>query len=110
MLRVLFHLHLAEGAEQRFLDAYEAIRHRVAAVDGYVADQLCRSLDDPAEWIILSEWESPAHFSAWQADPGHRELAAPLVACSVSRRSMRYLVRRSTTASESRPHVKEDVA
>jgi quinol monooxygenase YgiN len=70
----------------------------VAAVDGYLADQVCQSTDDPAEWVILSEWESAEHFAAWEASPGHRALAGPLVACSVSRRSLRYLVRRTTTS------------
>ncbi|MCE6997190.1 antibiotic biosynthesis monooxygenase [Saccharothrix sp. S26] len=102
MLRVLFHLRLTEGAEQRFLDAYDAIRHRVAAVDGYLSDQVCQSADDPAEWLVLSEWASPAHFLAWEAGPEHRALAAPLVACAVSRRSLRYEVRRATTAADAR--------
>ncbi|MEV8443258.1 hypothetical protein AB0425_38275 [Actinosynnema sp. NPDC051121] len=50
------------------------------------------------------------HLSAWEADPGHRALAAPLVPCAVSRRPLRYLVRRSTTASESRTREQEGAA
>jgi heme oxygenase (mycobilin-producing) len=109
MLRVLFHLHLVEGAEQRFLDAYRAVRHRVAAVEGYVSDQVCQSADDPAQWLILSEWESPAHFQVWQESPEHRALAGPLVACTVARHSRRYLVRRATHASGGRADEREAV-
>jgi hypothetical protein len=49
--------------------------------------------------MIVSEWESPEHFYAWESDPRHRELAGPLVACTTERRSMRYLVRHQTVGT-----------
>lgn len=97
-LRVIFRLRVAHGAQDRFLEAYRRIRHRVARVDGYLGDQLCQSEDDPAEWVITSEWSSPAHFHRWEATAGHRELAAPLMACVTARESLRYVVRLDTAA------------
>lgn len=97
-LRVIFRLRLADGAQERFLDAYRQVRHRVAEVDGYLGDQLCQSEDDPADWVITSEWATAAHFHAWEAGAGHRELAAPLMACVTARESLRYYVRLATTA------------
>ncbi|QSB16332.1 antibiotic biosynthesis monooxygenase [Natronosporangium hydrolyticum] len=101
-LRVVFLLTVAEGAEDRFVAAYEAIRHRVAAVDGHLADQLCQSTTDPSQWMITSEWESPEHFLAWERTAGHRELAGPLVACTTDRRSLRFLVRHQTSGAAQR--------
>ncbi|WP_158848657.1 antibiotic biosynthesis monooxygenase family protein [Saccharothrix deserti] len=98
-LRVIFRLRVADGAEDRFLAAYRQIRHRVAQVDGYLGDQLCQSEDDPADWVITSEWSTPAHFHAWEAGAGHRELAAPLMACVTARESLRYRVRLATAAA-----------
>jgi quinol monooxygenase YgiN len=95
-LRVVFLLRVAAEAQQRFLDAYQRIRYQVAGTEGHLADQLCQSATDPAEWMIVSEWESPEHFYAWERGAGHRELAGPLVACTTQRRSLRYLVRHQT--------------
>lgn len=95
-LRVVFMLRVAAMAQQQFLDAYQRIRHQVARVEGHLCDQLCQSTTDPAEWMIVSEWQTPEHFFAWERDPGHRELAAPLVACTTDRRSLRYLVQHQT--------------
>lgn len=98
-LRVVFLLRVAAGEQERFLEAYQRIRHRVASVDGHLVDQLCQSTVDPDEWMIVSEWRSPEHFYAWERDPGHRELAGPLVACTSQRRSLRYVVRHQTSGA-----------
>lgn len=95
-LRVVFQLRVPAVAQQQFLDIYQRIRHQVAAVDGYLGDQLCQSTTDPCEWMIVSEWQSPEHFHAWERTPGHRKLAGPLVSCTTERRSLRYLVRHQT--------------
>lgn len=101
-LRVVFLLRVAAGAQDRFLDAYQQIRYQVAQIDGHLADQLCQSTSDPAEWMITSEWESPEHFRAWEGSAGHRELAGPLVACTTERQSLRYVVAHQTSGQAGR--------
>ena len=102
-LRVIFRLRVADGSEERFLAAYRQVSHQVSEVDGYLGDQLCQSEEDPADWVITSEWSSPAQFHAWEATPGHREIAAPLMACVTARNSLRYHVRLATTAAAAKP-------
>src|SRR4051794_27609491 len=43
-LRVVLMCDVVDGAQQRFLDAYEQLRHQVAAVPGHITDQLCQSI------------------------------------------------------------------
>ncbi|MEU4834410.1 antibiotic biosynthesis monooxygenase family protein [Streptosporangium sp. NPDC023615] len=97
-LRVLLHLR-AQG-ERELVTAYDGIRREVAEADGHVSDQLLQSLDDPGQWLITSEWETPEHYARWAR--GHRvdELAAPIVEVSEDRRHMRYAVRRHTVRGE----------
>jgi len=94
--RVLFMLKLAPGAGEKFLREYESIRWEVARVPGHINDQLCRSADDPDEWLITSEWRSAEDFLAWESTPGHRELAKPMMSHVAQRRSLRYTVMRET--------------
>ena len=63
--RVVFFIRLRPGTEADFLAAYEAIRHDVAdGVPGHLVDQLCRSPEDPDDWMITSECERLDDFTA----------------------------------------------
>ncbi|MET7302342.1 SchA/CurD-like domain-containing protein [Embleya sp. NPDC005575] len=95
-LRVLLMLELHEGSEQRFLEAYERIRHQVAAVPGHLRDQLCQSIEDPTQWLITSEWEGSSQYLAWVDSPEHQMMVQPLHGCVRGTRSLRFAVARET--------------
>ena len=67
-------LEVEDGAQQRFLEAYEQMCQQVAAVPGHVSDQLCQSIENPSQWLITSEWESALPFLAWVDSPAHLEM------------------------------------
>jgi heme-degrading monooxygenase HmoA len=99
--RVVFLLQLKPGSADRFLEAYEGIRHLVAeGVPGHLVDQVCSAADDPDSWLITSEWESLEHFLAWERTEEHRELVKPMRECFASARSLKYEVREETRAGE----------
>ncbi|WP_331767312.1 SchA/CurD-like domain-containing protein [Embleya sp. NBC_00896] len=95
-LRVLLMLEIHEGSEQRFLEAYEHIRHEVAAVPGHLRDQLCQSIEDPTQWLITSEWTGSAEYLAWVDSPEHQLMVQPLHGCVRGTRSLRFAVARET--------------
>ncbi len=95
-LRVLFLMDVLDDHQERFLKAYEQIRHQVAGVPGHISDQLCQSLGNSSQWLITSEWESSEPFLAWVDSPAHRDLVAPMSACLSSKSSLRYVIMRET--------------
>ncbi|WP_371498055.1 antibiotic biosynthesis monooxygenase [Kitasatospora sp. NBC_00374] len=99
-LRVVLFCDIMDGTQQRFLDAYEQLRHQVAAVPGHVSDQLCQSIEDPSQWLITSEWESAKPFLAWVDSEAHREMVKPLHGCVRDTRSLRYNIMRETAGDE----------
>ncbi|WP_033817612.1 SchA/CurD-like domain-containing protein [Kitasatospora sp. MBT63] len=99
-LRVVLFCDIMDGTQQRFLDAYEQLRHQVAAVPGHVSDQLCQSIEDPSQWLITSEWESAKPFLAWVDSEAHREMVKPLHGCVRDTRSLRYNIMRETAGNE----------
>ncbi|WP_405020616.1 antibiotic biosynthesis monooxygenase [Kitasatospora sp. NBC_00070] len=99
-LRVVLLCDIQDGAQQRFLEAYEQLRHQVASVPGHVSDQLCQSIEDPAQWLITSEWESARPFLAWVDSEAHREMVRPLHGCVRDTRSLRFSIMRETAGSE----------
>ncbi|GAA4934289.1 SchA/CurD-like domain-containing protein [Streptomyces coeruleoprunus] len=95
-LRVLLLVDLHEGAQQRFLDAYEHMRRHVASVPGHISDQLCQSMENPSQWLIASEWASAPPFLAWINSEDHIETVRPMQSCVRDLRSMRYHIVRET--------------
>ncbi|MFJ2775003.1 SchA/CurD-like domain-containing protein [Kitasatospora sp. NPDC087315] len=99
-LRVVLMLEIQDGAQQRFLDVYENLRHQVASVPGHVSDQLCQSINDPRQWLITSEWRDQETFLKWVESPAHREMVKPMHGCvSDTFRSMRYTILRETSVA-----------
>ena len=95
--RVVFLLRLKPDSHERFLEAYEGIRHVVAqGVEGHLVDQVCQSRDDPDSWLITSEWESLDDFLEWESTEEHRELVKPMRECFAEARSLKYEVREET--------------
>ncbi|MCZ4123705.1 SchA/CurD-like domain-containing protein [Streptomyces sp. H39-S7] len=95
-LRVVLLLDVLEGRQERFLEAYEEIRHQVAGVPGHVSDQLCQSLGNSSQWLITSEWESSEPFLDWVESAAHREMVEPLHGCVRDTTSLRFVIARET--------------
>ncbi len=96
--RVVHLVRLHEDAEARFLDVYEQIGRQITTVRGHLGGQLCQSTEDPLQWIITSEWQTPEHYYAWLEGDGHHELVAPLHACVRESRSFKFTVRRESAS------------
>ncbi|MFJ6748839.1 SchA/CurD-like domain-containing protein [Streptomyces sp. NPDC091266] len=96
-IRVVLLLDLQDGAQKRFLEAYEQLRNQVASVPGHITDQLCQSIENPSQWLITSEWESAPPFLAWVNSEEHVEMVQPLHGCVRDTRSLRFSVLRETS-------------
>ncbi len=99
--RIVFLIRVPAARTDEFLAAYQQIRYVVAnGVDGHVVDQVCRSAQDPEQWLITSEWTSLAHFEAWESDPSHRTLVRPMRECMAEATSMRFEVHAETRGGD----------
>ena len=100
-LRVVLLLDLYDGAQSRFLEAYEHLRTHVSSVPGHISDELCQSIENPSQWLITSEWESAPPFLAWLGSEEHVETVQPLHGCVRDTRSLRFSVMRTTAHTSS---------
>ncbi|MFJ9369739.1 antibiotic biosynthesis monooxygenase family protein [Nocardia sp. NPDC101769] len=98
--RVVFLITVPLERQDDFLAAYEQIRHLVAeGVPGHIADQVCRSAEDPEQWLITSEWQDLQDFYDWEATPEHRTLVRPMRECFTAARSSKFTIVAATTAA-----------
>ncbi|GAA1991528.1 antibiotic biosynthesis monooxygenase family protein [Kitasatospora viridis] len=102
--RVLFLVRVPVERTEAFLAAYQRIRYAVAeGVPGHLVDQVCRSTEDPAQWLITSEWARLADFEAWERSPEHRDLVRPLAEQITERRSVRFVIHEETRRRTAAP-------
>ncbi|WP_175410028.1 antibiotic biosynthesis monooxygenase [Streptomyces sp. TRM64462] len=80
-VRVVRLLRVREGREADFVRAYRGVRERSVRFPGHLGEQLCRSMDDSAQWLLTSEWESLEAVKRWRTDPDHTRLVEPMNTC-----------------------------
>ncbi|EGX58937.1 hypothetical protein SZN_15188 [Streptomyces zinciresistens K42] len=80
-VRVVRLLRVREGMEADFVTSYREVRRGAEGFPGHLGEQLCRSLDDPAQWMLTSEWASLEAVQRWRTGTDHRALVAPMNAC-----------------------------
>jgi heme-degrading monooxygenase HmoA len=80
-VRVIRLLRVRDGREADFVESYQGVEERALRFPGHLGEQLCRSLDDPARWLLTSEWESLDAVRRWRMDPDHAALVEPMNAC-----------------------------
>ena len=51
-------VHGADGGEAEFLAGVRDALTAFAARPGHLASRLCRALDDPTLWVLVSEWQN----------------------------------------------------
>lgn len=54
------------------------VSQHIKGTQGYIRDELLRNLDDPAAYIMMSEWSSSADFLRWEQAPVHKQNTNPL--------------------------------
>ena len=45
---------------------------------GYISGETLHAMDDPNLYLVISTWESPAHWQAWVQSPERRKLQEEL--------------------------------
>jgi aromatase len=69
--------HGARGEGEKLAKLYRKVSDALAGAPGLVGNELLRSVANPDNYLIMSEWTSRAAFRAWDATPAHL-LTAPL--------------------------------
>lgn len=80
-VRVIRLLRVRPGMEADFVKSYKDVLAGAARFPGHLGEQLCRSLDDPAQWLLTSEWDSLEAIQRWRTGPEHETLVEPMNAC-----------------------------
>jgi heme-degrading monooxygenase HmoA len=64
---------------EAFEKAFEQVSQTVKGTPGHVRDELLRDAEDDSLYVLYAEWESEEKFLAWENDPSHLAMAAPML-------------------------------
>ncbi|MET9078413.1 antibiotic biosynthesis monooxygenase [Streptomyces sp. NPDC004232] len=77
-VRVLLHLRVASGQEDRVENLYHRVSDELDGTPGLLRNELLQGLAAPQEWAVLSEWRDADAFREWENGADHRGTTAPL--------------------------------
>jgi heme-degrading monooxygenase HmoA len=63
------------GKEPAFEKIFRAVLHALQNVQGHALSRIFREVDEPAHYVILSEWTDRAAFEAFIASEAFRKTA-----------------------------------
>lgn len=72
-----------EGPDDQFVERAHAALAALAACPGYLRGRLARAFDDPAQWTIVTEWQSVGAYRRALSAFDVKMYATPLLAQSV---------------------------
>ena len=71
-------MNVKAGRGDEFERAWRAIADEVRKAPGNVRQALTRDPDDPDNFVVTSDWDSPEAFHAFETSPEQDDLTAPL--------------------------------
>lgn len=77
-VRVLIYAQAPPDEPAAIEVAYHQISSGLAGTPGMLGNELLRATDDPAAFVVMSEWESLAAFRLWEQGAAHRDVTFPL--------------------------------
>jgi heme-degrading monooxygenase HmoA len=76
-VRIMVSTTITPDDREAFERAFLEVSRTVRGTPGHVRDELLRDTEGNG-YVLLAEWESEKAFRAWEDDPVHRHMAAPL--------------------------------
>jgi len=75
MIRVIIERSIAEGLEEPYEQAIRRTIQQAVQAPGFISGESLRDLNKPNHRVVVSTWQSVAHWNAWESsDPRKDQL------------------------------------
>jgi len=75
MVTIGMNYKVLPGKEQTFETAFRNVLNAMRKIPGHTNTRMCRDIDDPQTYIILSEWNDKAAFDGFIGSEAFRSVA-----------------------------------
>lgn len=77
-LRVVLTVEIKPGEEQEFEREFEEVARKVEGSPGMLGQVLCRDVNAPSRYLIMSDWSSREEFRQFEVSPEQDDATAPV--------------------------------
>jgi heme-degrading monooxygenase HmoA len=77
-LHVVLSVDIKSGEEEIFEREFEDVARKLKDSPGLLGQMLCRALDSPSRYLIISNWASREEFRRFEVSPEQDEATAPV--------------------------------
>ncbi len=74
MVTIGMNYKVISGKEETFENGFRKVIKAMADIDGHTQTRMCRDIDDPQMYVILSEWSSRDAFDQFVASDTFRKV------------------------------------
>jgi heme-degrading monooxygenase HmoA len=78
MVRATLYMKVKAGREEEFEPVWRTIAERAKRFPGILRQTLTRDPNEPASFVVTSDWESREAFTRFERSPEQDDLTAPL--------------------------------
>jgi heme-degrading monooxygenase HmoA len=75
MVTIGMNYRVLPGKEQTFETAFRNVLNAMRKISGHTNTRMCRDIDDPQTYVILSEWSDKAAFDGFIGSEAFRSVA-----------------------------------
>lgn len=75
MVTIGMNYKVLPGKESTFETAFRKVIHAMRSIQGHTATKMCRDIDDPLSYVILSDWSDRGAFESFIASDAFRNVA-----------------------------------
>ncbi|HUN81910.1 MAG TPA: antibiotic biosynthesis monooxygenase family protein [Phycisphaerae bacterium] len=75
MVTIGMNYKVLPGKEQTFETAFRNVLNAMRKIPGHTNTRMCRDIDDPQTYVILSEWNDKAAFDGFIGSEAFRSVA-----------------------------------
>ena len=74
MVTIGMNYKVVNGKEETFENGFRKVINAMAGIDGHTQTRMCRDIDDPQLYVILSEWSNRDAFDQFIASDTFRKV------------------------------------
>lgn len=75
MVTIGMNYRVLPGKEETFENAFRKVVHAMQSIEGHSESRMCRDIDDPHHYVILSDWNDQEAFESFIASDSFRNVA-----------------------------------
>ena len=77
-VKVIIKRKVSESDARQMIPLFRKMRSMAMNQEGYIAGETLRNMNDPEDFIVISNWQSSEHWVKWLESPERQEIQSQI--------------------------------